>query len=162
MAASTMPPIPSLYAKASSSWVEAYPIDDAAARQVAAIRGQAVRIDCARDTRHGSSSHSPLELWQGLRSGHWQLLDWFDFEGRRFFLTKRAIGVPKPVSGLTIREQQVLLGAARGESCKVVGLHLELSRSRVSSLLRSAMRKLGVKTHAQLVLLMRELHSNCQ
>ncbi len=120
------------------------------------MRAQAIRVDCARDTTHGKSPHTPLELWQGLTSGHWWLVDSFDFEHRRFFLA-RGTHVSGPQSWLTARERQVLFSAARGESCKLIGLNLELSRSRVSCILRSAMRKLGVKTHAQLVLLMREL-----
>jgi len=38
-----------------------------------------------------------------------------------------------------------------GQTNKMIGYRLGLSRSRVSLLLRSAMRKLGVRTRAQLV-----------
>jgi len=59
--------------------------------------------------------------------------------------------------GLTEREHQVTPYAALGESHKIIGYRLGISRSRVSALLSSSMRKLDVKTQAQLVLRMHGL-----
>jgi DNA-binding CsgD family transcriptional regulator len=53
--------------------------------------------------------------------------------------------------GLNKREAQVATYAATGDSSKLIGYRLGLSQSYVSRLLNDAMRKLGVKTQAQLV-----------
>ena len=82
------------------------------------------------------------------------MLDSFQVRGRLFVLARRSGPRCTHRHGLTARENEVLLHAALGESRKVTGHRLGLSRSRVSTLLGSAMRKLGVKNQAQLVLLM--------
>lgn len=101
-----------------------------------------------------------LDLWQGLVRGEWTAVDSFERDGRRFVLAKRNGGHRGHLRGLTPRELQVLTYAARGESHKATGYRLGLSAARVSSLLKSVMRKLGVRSQAQLVLLMRGLHQH--
>jgi DNA-binding NarL/FixJ family response regulator len=96
-----------------------------------------------------------LETWQGLVRGRWSLLDWFDTDGRRFVIAKPNapnIGDPR---GLTEREAQVVTYAALGETGKIIGYRFGLSTSSVSSLLLSAMHKLGVSSQAQLAEKMR-------
>lgn len=83
------------------------------------------------------------------------MVDSFEGGGRRFVLAKQFENRPRDWRGLTAQERRIVAHAARGESRKVTGHRLGLSRSRVSSVLCSAMRKLGVRTQAQLVLLMR-------
>lgn len=83
------------------------------------------------------------------------MLDWFDSDGRRFVLAKPIAPRAKDPRGLTEREAQVATYAALGESSKIIGYRLGLSQSYVSRLLNDAMRKLGVKTQAQLVEKMR-------
>ena len=56
---------------------------------------------------------------------------------------------------LTKREKEVVALAARGRTSKFIACELDISRQRVSSLLSHAMRKLGVRTQAQLVLKMK-------
>lgn len=115
------------------------------------IREAAMRVDRARGKLRRSDPEESLDIWHGLVRGRWSLVDWFDTDGRRFVLAKPNaphLGDPR---GLTERELQVATYAARGESSKIIGYRFGISRSRVSALLRSAMRKLGVKTHAQLV-----------
>ncbi|MBW1905912.1 MAG: helix-turn-helix transcriptional regulator [Deltaproteobacteria bacterium] len=87
--------------------------------------------------------------------GRWSLLDWFDTDGRRFVIAKPNapnIGDPR---GLTEREAQVVTYAALGETGKIIGYRFGLSTSTVSSLLLSAMHKLGVSSQAQLAEKMR-------
>lgn len=84
-------------------------------------------------------------------------MDWFDSDGRRFIIARsnpRRHGSPR---GLTDRERQVVLSAALGESSKLTGYQLGISPSRVSALLKTAMGKLGVRTKAQLVVMVRLL-----
>jgi len=119
------------------------------------IRDAAVRLDKARSKLREADPERALETWQGLVRGRWSLLDWFDTDGRRFVIAKPnapSIGDPR---GLTEREAQVVTYAALGESGKIIGYRFGLSTSTVSSLLMSAMRKLGVTSQAQLVEKMR-------
>ena len=79
------------------------------------------------------------------------MVDWFDTDGRRYVLA-----VPNPPDlkdprALTERETQVVTYATLGESHKLIAYRLGVSRSTATKALRSAMRKLGVKTHPQLV-----------
>jgi DNA-binding NarL/FixJ family response regulator len=83
--------------------------------------------------------------------GRWSMVDWFDSDERRYVLA-----VPNQPSvtdprGLTERENQVVGAAVLGHSNKMIAYRLGLSTSRVSTLLRSAMRKLGFRTRNELV-----------
>ena len=92
---------------------------------------------------------------RGLVEGELSMIDWFVRHGRRFTLARRSepsLGDPRALSSA---EQRVVLYTARGESRKLVAYQIGLSRSRVSKLLRSAMRKLGVSNQAELVMKIR-------
>jgi len=133
----------------------AEPARDKSASEV--IREAARRIDKARGRLRKRDPEQALETWHGLVSGRWSLVDWFDTDGRRFVLAKPNapnLGDPR---GLTEREHQVATYAALGESSKLIAYRFGVSRARVSTLLRDAMHKLGVKTQAQLVERMRGL-----
>jgi DNA-binding CsgD family transcriptional regulator len=120
------------------------------------LREAAIAVDEARGGMRETDPEKALEIWQALVSGRWSTIDWFDTDGRRFVL---ALPNPPQVSdprGLTEREQQVVAYAAMGQTNKMIGYRLGLSRSRVSLLLRNAMRKLGVRNRTQLVSRMRE------
>jgi len=115
------------------------------------LREAAVQIDRARGRLRQSDPDKALALWKALVRGRWSTVDWFDTDGRRFVL-----GVPNAPDatdprGLTERELQVATYVLFGQTNKLIAYHLGLSASRVSTLLRSAMRKLGVQTRAQLV-----------
>ncbi|MEM7138748.1 MAG: helix-turn-helix transcriptional regulator [Myxococcota bacterium] len=92
---------------------------------------------------------------EGLLDGQWSMLDWFDHGGRRYVLVRPNAPRSRDPRALSPREHQVATYAALGESGKIVGYRLGLSPTLVSTSLRSAMRKLGVKTQAQLVIQMR-------
>jgi DNA-binding CsgD family transcriptional regulator len=53
--------------------------------------------------------------------------------------------------GLTEREMQIVALVLCGQTNTMIGYNLGLSKGRISTLLRSAMRKVGVPTRAQLV-----------
>ncbi|HSN81902.1 MAG TPA: helix-turn-helix transcriptional regulator [Polyangiales bacterium] len=116
-----------------------------------ALREAALVVDRARGAMRRAEPEKALELWRALVRGRWSTIDWFDSDGRRYVL-----GVPNPLGvsdprGLTEREFQVVAYAASGQINKMIGYHLGISKGRVSSLLSSAMRKLGVSNRAQLV-----------
>jgi len=118
---------------------------------IGALRDAAIHIDRARGRMRESDPEKALELWKALVRGRWSTVDWFDTDGRRFVLAvPNAPSVTDP-RGLTNRELQVVTYALFGQTNKLIGYHLGLSTGRVSTLLRSAMRKLGVQTRAQLI-----------
>ena len=120
------------------------------------LREAAIAVDRARGGMRRSDPEKALEIWQALVSGRWSTVDWFDTDGRRFVLALPNAPEVSDPRGLTDRERQIVAYAAMGQTNKMIGYRLGLSRSRVSLLLRTAMRKLGVRTRTQLVSRMRE------
>ena len=121
-----------------------------------ALRDSAVTIDRARGRMRESDPAKALELWRALVRGRWSTVDWFDTDGRRYVL-----GIPNAPDvidprGLTERETQVVAYANLGLTNQMIGYNLGITKGRVSTLLTSAMRKLGVKTRAQLVKTLRD------
>jgi len=115
------------------------------------LRESARRVDRARGGLRKTDPEEALKTWWALVRGRWSMLDWFDSDGRRFIL-----GIPNPPElgdprGLTEREHQVATYAALGESGKLIGYRLGISKATVSNALDGAMHKLGVKTQPQLV-----------
>ncbi|MEM9727050.1 MAG: LuxR C-terminal-related transcriptional regulator, partial [Myxococcota bacterium] len=121
------------------------------------LREAALQIDRARGKLRRSDPAQALELWTALVQGRWSLVDWFDTDGRRFVL---ALPNPPEIAdprGLTERENQVVTYVVLGQTNKMIAYYLGISSSRVSALLRSAMRKLNVATRASLVKLFLEM-----
>ena len=115
------------------------------------LREAAIAVDRARGKLRKSNPEKALEIWKALVRGRWSTVDWFDSDGRRFVLAiPNSPDVMDP-RGLSERERQVVQYAAFGQTNKMIAYRLGLSRSRISLLLRTAMRKLGAKTRAQLV-----------
>jgi DNA-binding NarL/FixJ family response regulator len=78
------------------------------------------------------------------------LVDWFDADQRRFLLGLANPPEVRDPRGLTEQECQVVEYAVRGETNKLIAYRLGLSQARVSALLRSAMKKVGVRTRTEL------------
>jgi DNA-binding CsgD family transcriptional regulator len=120
-----------------------------------ALRAAAIRIDKSRGRLRREDPATALAAWHALVRGRWSLIDWFDADGRRFVVAlPNEPGTVDP-RGLTKREHQVAALAAEGETGKRIGYQLGISRQRVSASLSSAMRKLGVRTQAELVMKLR-------
>jgi DNA-binding CsgD family transcriptional regulator len=132
------------------------PSDAAAAKPPGlSLRDAAVRVDAESEEGPERQTAQALEVLRGLVEGELSTIDWFVRNGRRFTLARRSdpsLGDPR---ALSTTEQQVALRTARGESRKLVAYQIGVSRSRVSKLLRSAMRKLGVSNQAELVMKIR-------
>jgi DNA-binding CsgD family transcriptional regulator len=79
------------------------------------------------------------------------MVDWFDSDGRRFVLAHPNPPDLRDPRGLTERERQVATYAVLGETNKLISYRLGISQPKVSTALKSAMRKLGVQTRPQLV-----------
>jgi DNA-binding CsgD family transcriptional regulator len=108
-------------------------------------------MDRARGRLRRDDPETALKIWWALLRGRWSMVEWFDTDRRRYILAvPNAPRVLDP-RGLTNRECQVVAYAALGESKKLIAYRLGISGPRTSEALRSAMRKLCVKTQAQLV-----------
>ena len=118
------------------------------------LRDAAVAVDRARGKMRDTDPEKALAIWKALVRGRWSMVDWFDSDGRRFVLALPNSPQVNDPRGLTERESQVVAYAVLGQTNKMIGYRLGLSKSRVSMLLRSAMRKLGVQTRSQLVIKM--------
>jgi DNA-binding CsgD family transcriptional regulator len=133
-------------------------VGPAKARGIAArLRNAAIQAHRARAGLRSDDPHKALEIWKALVQGRWSLVDWFDSDGRRFVL---ALPNPPDVVDprrLTERETQVVAYASFGHANKFIAYQLGISRARVSMLLASSMRKLHVRTLAQLVKKVRDL-----
>ncbi|MGB5809229.1 MAG: helix-turn-helix transcriptional regulator [Polyangiales bacterium] len=129
-------------------------------RSLDAMREAAVRIDRARGRLRRDDPDEALEIWWALLRGQWSMVEWFDTDERRYILAiPNAPTVPDP-RGLTQRESQVVAHAVLGESHKLIAYRLGISRPTASNALRSAMRKLGVKTQAELVAKLRAIRED--
>lgn len=116
-----------------------------------ALREAAVQIDRARGKTRKSDPAAAIEMWKGLTEGRWSLVDWFDSDDRRFMLALP--NAPRVIDprGLSERESLVATYAIHGDSAKLIGYRLGISKATVSSVLKRVMRKLGVKTRPQLI-----------
>jgi DNA-binding CsgD family transcriptional regulator len=123
------------------------------------LRDAAVAVDRARGKMRDTDPERALAIWKALVRGRWSMVDWFDSDGRRFVLALPNAPQINDPRGLTERESQVVAYAVLGQTNKMIGYRLGLSKSRVSMLLRSAMRKLGVRTRSQLVIKLRDFQA---
>ena len=123
------------------------------------LRNAAVAVDRARGKMRNTDPDTALEIWKALVRGRWSMVDWFDTDGRRFVLAiPNSPDITDP-RGLSERERQVVTYAVHGHSNKMIAYRLGLSTSRVSTLLRSSMKKMGFRTRSQLVKQMRDFQT---
>jgi DNA-binding CsgD family transcriptional regulator len=117
-------------------------------RSRAASLRQAVRESERREGTQVNPS-SALDLWYGLLSGRWMLVDRFDDDGRRYLVARR--GEPTSRAPLTRRQRQVVfhasLGCANGEIAHALGV----ADNTVSAHLHRALQKLNIGSRAELV-----------
>jgi DNA-binding CsgD family transcriptional regulator len=120
-----------------------------------ALRRATKAIDRAR-SKARSNEDDALDLWQGLVAGRWSLVEQFDSDGRRFMVARRNDPQVTDPRALNLRERQVLAYLAMGQPPKLIAYSLGVSPSSVSTARQSAMRKLGLKTTADVVRLFAE------
>lgn len=129
---------------------------DAARPQARATLRDVVRdIDRARGPLRRLDPDEALDRWRALAAGRWTLVDSMDHDGKRFVVAWRNEPGTPSAGALTAREQQVAALAAQGLALKEMAYLLGLGSSTVATHLAHVMRKLGVRTRAELVMLMR-------
>jgi DNA-binding CsgD family transcriptional regulator len=122
------------------------------------ILGRAISSGSSRRARTRTKRRAgddALELWKALAAGRWSLVDHFERDGRRYVLARpNAPGWRRP-RRLTSQERQAALGAAAGASNKVLAYDLGVPISTAATILSRALRKLGIRTRAELVGILR-------
>lgn len=120
-------------------------------RDSLAAISEAVRsTETARGRMRRQDPEQSLELWKGLVSGRWSLVDHFDSDGRRYILARENAPNPAGAENLTARQRAAVTLRARGHSLKHIGYELGLSVPTISVELREAMRVLGVRSALEL------------
>lgn len=116
------------------------------------VLSQAVRqSERARGRMRDADADGALDVWRGLVSGRWSLVDQFDHDGRRYVIARENEPATRITRDLSARERQVMGYAARGWANKTIGYHLGLSVSTVATHLAAAARKLGADSRVQAV-----------
>ncbi|MBL8720472.1 MAG: hypothetical protein JNL79_31090 [Myxococcales bacterium] len=107
------------------------------------LRAAARAIDKARGKLRSREPESAVELWTGLVSGRWTLVDRVESDGRRLLIARRNSPTPTCARALSLRERQVVGYALLGFTNKQTAYALGLTPSAISMCLRGALRKLG-------------------
>jgi len=116
------------------------------------LRDEAVHVDAERRGGPESQPVGALGVLRGIVCGELSMIDSFIRNDRFFTLARPSDPLLGDPRALTARERHVVHRTVRGESRKLVAYHIGISRSGVSRLLGSAMRKLGVKNQTELVM----------
>jgi DNA-binding NarL/FixJ family response regulator len=103
------------------------------------------------EQRRHSKPRDAVEIWQAVVAGRWSLLEHFDSEGHRCFLTRQNLPHAPCARALSEREVRIVAHASRGHSNKHIAYELGLCSSTVAAQLTSAQRKLGVSSRETLL-----------
>src|SRR5690606_32615004 len=101
--------------------------------------------ESARDPAAG------LAFWRAMVDGRWTLVERFDTDGKRLLLARKNAPAAVVHHALSAKERAIVERASLGGSLSHTAYELGLSGSTVSDALARAMKKLGVRTRAELV-----------
>jgi DNA-binding CsgD family transcriptional regulator len=90
---------------------------------------------------------------RALVAGRWSLVERCDRDGKRFLLARKNVPEVHEPGALAPAERRVAALLAMGHSQKLVSYELGLGAAAVSQLARAALRKLGVRSRSELVVL---------
>lgn len=116
-----------------------------------ALRDAARRMDRARCQNQGTTPDEALGLWRALVDGRWSLIERFESDGRRILVARRN---PHPTCkhrALNEQEEKVVALLALGHSMKLCAYELGRAESTTSEIARSALRKMGLRSRAELL-----------
>ena len=117
----------------------------------ATLRTIVRRIEHSRTREGREDVDEALANWEGLVSGRWSLVDYFDSDQRRFIVAiKNDPAYPDP-RGLTPRERQVAEYVGLGRSSKEIAYTLGLSESAITNCTARVQDKLGMASRTELV-----------
>lgn len=105
----------------------------------------------ARDHLRLAAPAEALREWTALVQGHWTIVDVVERDGKRLVLARRNQLAAPDLLDLAPEERDVVWLAACGHSNKYIAYELGCAISTVSGRLRRALRKLAVRSRAELV-----------
>lgn len=121
---------------------------------------RAVRsVDRARADEYRRGRPAVLDVWTGLLSGRWSLVDHVDTDGARYTILIRNDPDAEGPKRLSRRETQVAVYAAQGHSNKTIAYELGIRISTVSTVLQRALRKMNLTSRADLIWIYGVLHA---
>lgn len=119
----------------------------------AALRRHALAIERAR--REGKDDpEAALASWRALVEGRWTVVERFESDGRRLLIARRNEPETWRLYALSEAERKVVAFLRLSHPAKLIAYELGYSEVMVSRLTQSALRKLGLRTRAELI----ELH----
>lgn len=92
-----------------------------------------------------------VDLWRALVEGQWSILEQIDRDGKRMLLACANAPRTVKIRALTRQERAVAEYASLGHTHKYIAYELGIAVSTVSTHLKSAMRKLGLRSRTDLV-----------
>jgi Bacterial regulatory proteins, luxR family len=107
-----------------------------------ALREGVQSMERARGPLRRRDPREAVEVWRGLVSGLWSLVDHFDTDGRRYLIAHRNEPTTPDPRALTERERQIVAYADLGQPNKLIAYQLGLSPSTVAVHLARAREKL--------------------
>jgi DNA-binding CsgD family transcriptional regulator len=96
---------------------------------------------------------TPRALWHGLLDGRWSIVGRYEEDERQILVARRNDSPVTASRLLTERERQIVELAAAAKSNKQIAYDVGLSTGSVSGYLTTALRKMGIRARAELVVL---------
>jgi DNA-binding NarL/FixJ family response regulator len=124
--------------------------DTALARARRALHGAVRDIESARTSRRDDEGKA-LDIWKGLVSARWTLVDQFDAQGKRYVLARENAPISAALAKLSPTETCVVRHAAQGYSTKEIAYTLGISATTVRVLIMRAVHRCGVRSRAELL-----------
>ena len=119
----------------------------------AALRRQALAMERARREETDDPA-AALGSWKALVEGRWTVVERFESDGRRLLIARRNEPETWRLYALSEPERKVVAFLRLSHPAKLIAYELGYSEVMVSRLTQSALRKLGLRTRAELI----ELH----
>ena len=127
-----------------------------------ALREAVLAQERARSSLRRRDPETATACWRTLVNGEWSLVERFEHDGRRYLVAHANPPESLGLRALTSRESTTVELAALGKSNKLIAYELGLADSTVSSHLHAAMRKLGISSRSELILLANHLRSSAK
>ncbi|MCU0698204.1 MAG: LuxR C-terminal-related transcriptional regulator [Myxococcaceae bacterium] len=110
-------------------------------------------VDRSRGSLRRTSPEEALLMWKGLVAGEWTIVDWVDTDSRRFVVAHQNRFSSRSLRALAPREVDIAEYLVQGRSTSEIAYALGLQVGTVSRATRTLLRRLGVKSRADLAAL---------
>jgi DNA-binding CsgD family transcriptional regulator len=110
----------------------------------------AARVRLAEAAKCIEAERGPAEVTSLRGRGEWTVIDRFEINGRAYVVAQQN-DRPTGLDALSPREREIVERAVRGDTQKVIAYDLGIAHSTVRVLLARSYRRLGVRSHAELV-----------